>query len=84
MSTVRSLSWWPRSGLGTQLLAPLYLVSLTSHCGIWFGCTYSLEDLLPSDVGQPRVQLLDLGHDIVDLALVLALNLACGADGHVH
>ncbi len=52
---------------------------------LWYGLypTYPLKDLFPPDVGQPPVQLLDLGHDAVDLGLVLALDLARLADGHV-
>lgn len=44
---------------------------------------YPLEDLLPSNVLQSAIQLLDLLHDGVYFALVLALDLACLADGHV-
>lgn len=36
-----------------------------------------MEDLLTSDILQPRVQILDLGDQIRHLILVAALNLAC-------
>lgn len=45
--------------------------------------TYPLEDLFSPDVGQSAVQLLDLGNNAVDLALVFGLDLARLANGHV-
>ena len=46
--------------------------------------TYPLENLLPPDILQPAVQVLDLLRDIINLALVRALNLACLPDRHVQ
>lgn len=45
--------------------------------------TYPLEDLLPSDIGNAPVQLPDLIDNTVNLGLVLALDLAGLANGHV-
>lgn len=45
--------------------------------------TYSLEDLFAPNIRQPAVQLLHLGDDTVDLGLILALDLARLANGHV-
>ncbi len=46
--------------------------------------TYSLEDLLAPDVLQARVEVLDALRDILQLALVTALDLARLADGQVQ
>jgi hypothetical protein len=46
--------------------------------------SYPLEDLFPSDILQPRVQVLDLLYQRLDLVLVRALNLACLANGHIQ
>lgn len=46
--------------------------------------TYPLEDLLPPDVLQPAVQIAHLLHDIIQLALVRALNLARLANHHIQ
>lgn len=46
--------------------------------------TYSLEDLFPSNIVQPSVQILDSRCDILDLGLVAALNLVGLANNHVQ
>ena len=46
--------------------------------------THSLEHLLSANILQPRVEVPDALRDILDLALVGALNLAGLADGHVE
>lgn len=46
--------------------------------------TYTLEDLFSADVGKAVVKVLDTGGDILELALVRALNLAALADGEVQ
>ena len=46
--------------------------------------TYSLEDLFPPDVLQPRVQVLDPRLDILKLILIGALNHTTFADSHVQ
>jgi len=46
--------------------------------------TYSLEDLFPPDVLQPRVQVLDFLHQRLDLVLVRALDSARLSDRHVQ
>lgn len=48
------------------------------------GRTYPLEDLLPLDVVQARVEVLDALGDVLQLALVGALDLAGLADGQVQ
>lgn len=45
--------------------------------------TYALEDLLPPNIRQPAIQLLDFGDNVVDFTLVFALDLARLANGHV-
>lgn len=45
---------------------------------------YSLEDLLPSNVLQASIQVLDLGNNILNLSLIGALNIACLANSHVE
>jgi len=46
--------------------------------------TYTLENLLPSDIVESRVQVLDPLGQVVHLALVAALDLARLADGEVN
>jgi hypothetical protein len=46
--------------------------------------TYPLEYLLPSDVLQSTIQVFDLGHNILNFALVRALDVTCSADCHVN
>lgn len=46
--------------------------------------TYSLEDLLPADILQPRVQVLDPRLDVFQLVLVRALDNAALADSHIQ
>lgn len=48
------------------------------------GGTYSLEDLLAPDILQTRVEVLDPLGDVLELALVGALDLAGLADGEVE
>ena len=43
-----------------------------------------MEDLLPSDISQPPIKLLDLGDNAVDLPLVLTLDLARLANGQIY
>jgi hypothetical protein len=45
--------------------------------------TYPLKHLFSSDVHQSPVQLLDLAHDALHLVLVIALDLARCANGHI-
>lgn len=45
---------------------------------------YPLEHLLPSDVLQSTIQVFDLGYNILNLALVRALDVARRADGHIN
>lgn len=45
--------------------------------------TNPLVHLLPANIMQTRVQILDALHDILHLVLVLGLDLACLANGHV-
>ncbi len=45
--------------------------------------TYSLENLLPSDICQSPIKFLDFAHDVVDLGLVLGLDPGGRTDGHV-
>lgn len=46
--------------------------------------TYPLENLLPPNILQPGVQILDLLRDVVDLALVRALDLARLANDQIQ
>lgn len=46
--------------------------------------TYSLEDLFPPYVLQPRVQVLDFLHERLDLVLIRALDSARLANRHVQ
>ncbi|KAK5629141.1 hypothetical protein RRF57_004855 [Xylaria bambusicola] len=46
--------------------------------------TYSLEDLLAPDVLQARVEVLDTLRNVLQLALISALDLARLADGQVQ
>ena len=46
--------------------------------------TYSLEDLFPPHVLQPRVQVLDFLHQCLDLVLVGALDPARLSNRHVQ
>lgn len=43
-----------------------------------------MENLFSPDVLQPRIQILDLLHNIINLALVRALNLARLANNHIQ
>lgn len=45
--------------------------------------TNTLVHLLPANIMQTRIQILDALHDILHLVLVLGLDLACLANGHV-
>lgn len=58
----------------------IHALALISELGL----ALSLENLLPSHVLQPRVQVLDFLHYLAQLFLVRALNLRCLADGHVQ
>lgn len=46
-------------------------------------CTYSLEDLLPSDVVQSSIQVLDTCRDVLNLVLVAAFDLVGLTDNEV-
>lgn len=46
--------------------------------------TNPLENLLPPDVLEPPIQISDLLHDILNFALILALDRACLADRQVQ
>ena len=46
--------------------------------------TYPLEDLFPPDILQPRVQILDLRHQCLNLVLVRALNPARLSNRHIQ
>ena len=46
--------------------------------------TYSLENLFPPNILQPRVQVLDLLHQRLNLVLVRALNPARLANRHIQ
>ena len=45
---------------------------------------YPLEHLLPTNIVQPTIQVLDLLHNILHLPLILQLNVACLANRHVQ
>ena len=63
-----------------KVLAGVFLLSLPRMSGRQ---TYSLEDLFPPHVLQPRVQVLDFLHQRLDLVLVRALDPARLSDRHV-
>jgi hypothetical protein len=46
--------------------------------------TYPLENLLPPNILQPAIQVPHLLHNILDLALIRTLDLACLADREVQ
>lgn len=48
------------------------------------GLSFSLKDLLPPNILQPRVQISYFLHDLADLIFVRAFDLRCFANGHVE
>lgn len=48
-----------------------------------FRFTFTLEHLLPPDILQPSIEVLDLLHNILNLSLIRALDLARLTDGNV-
>jgi len=46
--------------------------------------TYPLKHLLPPNILQPRIQILDLLHNALNLALITTLNLAALSNGQIQ
>lgn len=56
------------------------------NCGMdgWMDGAYPLENLLSPDIVQSPVEILDLLHDILHLALVFRFDLACLTNGDIQ
>lgn len=69
--------------LGLTLLRVVSILFFYSHATVQLETTHPLKDLLSPNVLQPRVQVLDLFYQRLDMSLVCALNPTCLSDRHI-